>query len=42
MLDRYVDAARHALGEVAATQGAPFEEAARLVTDSVAGGGELP
>ena len=29
MLDRYVDAARHALGEAAATQGEPLEEAAR-------------
>jgi uncharacterized phosphosugar-binding protein len=41
MLDRYVDAARHTLGEVAATQGEPFEEAARLVADSVAAGGML-
>jgi uncharacterized phosphosugar-binding protein len=41
MLDRYADAARHALDEVAATQGEPLEEAARLVTDSVAAGGVL-
>jgi uncharacterized phosphosugar-binding protein len=41
MLDRYADAARHVLGEVAATQGEAFEEAARLVTDSVAAGGVL-
>jgi hypothetical protein len=34
MLDRYADAARHALGEVAATQGEALEEAARLVADS--------
>ena len=38
MLDRYADAARHALGEVAATQGEPLEEAARLVADNVAAG----
>ena len=41
MLDRYADAARHALGEVAATQGETLEEAARLVADSVAAGGML-
>ena len=41
MLDRYADAARHALGEVAATQGEALEEAARLVADSVAAGGML-
>jgi uncharacterized phosphosugar-binding protein len=41
MLDRYVDAAGHALGEVAATQGEPLEEAARLVAASVAAGGVL-
>jgi uncharacterized phosphosugar-binding protein len=41
MLDRYADAARHALGEVAATQGEPLEEAARLVADNVAAGGIL-
>ena len=41
MLDRYAEAARHVLGEVAATQGEAFEEAARLVADSVAAGGVL-
>jgi uncharacterized phosphosugar-binding protein len=41
MLDRYADAARHALGEVAATQGGALEVAARLVADSVAAGGML-
>jgi uncharacterized phosphosugar-binding protein len=41
MLDRYVDAASHALGEVAATQGEALEEAARLVAASVAAGGVL-
>ena len=41
MLDRYVEAAGHALGEVAATQGEAFEEAARLVAASVTAGGML-
>ena len=41
MLDRSVDAARHALGEAAATHGEPLGEAARLVAGSVAAGGEL-
>ena len=41
MLDRYVEAAGHALDEVAATQGEALEEAARLVTASVAAGGVL-
>jgi uncharacterized phosphosugar-binding protein len=41
MLDRYVDAASHALGEVAATQGEALEEAARLVAAGVAAGGVL-
>ena len=41
MLDRYVDAAASALGEVAATQGQALEEAARLVAASVAAGGML-
>ena len=41
MLDRYVDAASHTLGEVAATQGETLEEAARLVAASVAAGGVL-
>jgi uncharacterized phosphosugar-binding protein len=41
MLGRYVAAAGHALGEVAATQGEALEEAARLVADSVAAGGVL-
>jgi uncharacterized phosphosugar-binding protein len=41
MLDRYVDAASHALGEVAATQGEALEEAARLVAAAVAAGGVL-
>jgi uncharacterized phosphosugar-binding protein len=41
MLDRYVEAAGHALGEVAATQGEALEEAARLVAASVAAGGVL-
>lgn len=41
MLDRYADAARHALGEVAATQGGALEVAARLVARSVAAGGVL-
>jgi uncharacterized phosphosugar-binding protein len=39
MLDRYADAARHVLGEVAATQGEALDEAARLVADCVAAGG---
>jgi hypothetical protein len=34
MLDRYVDAASHALGEVAATQGEALEEAARLADEA--------
>ena len=41
MLDRYADAARHVLGEVAATQGDALEEAARLAAGSVAAGGVL-
>ena len=41
MLDRYVDAASHALGEVAATQGEALEEAARQVAAEVAAGGVL-
>ena len=41
MLDRYVVAAVHALGEVAATQGEPLEEAARLIAAAVAAGGVL-
>ena len=41
MLDRYVDAASHALGEVAATQGEALEEAAAMVAASVAAGGVL-
>jgi uncharacterized phosphosugar-binding protein len=41
MLDRYVDAASHALGEVAATQGEALDEAARLVAAGVAAGGVL-
>ena len=41
MLDRYADAARHVLGEVAATQGEALEEAAQLVAGSVAAGGML-
>jgi uncharacterized phosphosugar-binding protein len=41
MLDRYADAARHALGEVAATQSGALEVAARLVAASVAAGGML-
>jgi uncharacterized phosphosugar-binding protein len=41
MLDRYVDAASHALGEVAATQGEALEEAARLVAAGVAADGVL-
>ena len=41
MLDRYVAAAGHALGQVAATQGEALEEAARLVAASVAAGGVL-
>jgi uncharacterized phosphosugar-binding protein len=41
MLDRYAEAAREALGQVAATQGEALEEAARLVADSVAAGGML-
>ena len=41
MLDRYAEAARQALGQVAATQGEALEEAARLVADSVAAGGVL-
>jgi hypothetical protein len=40
MLDRHVDAARRTLGEVAATQGGPLEEAAGLVTDSVGAGSD--
>jgi uncharacterized phosphosugar-binding protein len=38
MLDRYVDAASHTLGEVAATQGEALEEAARLVAAGDADG----
>jgi uncharacterized phosphosugar-binding protein len=41
MLDRYAEAARQALGQVAATQNEALEEAARLVADSVAAGGIL-
>jgi uncharacterized phosphosugar-binding protein len=41
MLDRYVEAASSALGEVAGTQGQALEEAARLVAASVAAGGVL-
>jgi uncharacterized phosphosugar-binding protein len=41
MLDRYVDAASHTLGEVAATQAEALEEAARLVAAGVAAGGVL-
>ena len=41
MLDRYVDAASHALGEVAATHGEALEEAARLAAAAVAAGGVL-
>jgi uncharacterized phosphosugar-binding protein len=41
LLDRYLDAARATLGEVAASQGEPLEAAARLVADSVAAGGVL-
>ena len=41
MYDRYFEAARHTLGEVAASQAGPLEAAARLVADSVAGGGVL-
>jgi uncharacterized phosphosugar-binding protein len=41
MLDRYVEAAGHALDEVAATQGEALEEAARMVAASVAAGGVL-
>jgi uncharacterized phosphosugar-binding protein len=41
MLDRYVEAASQALGEVAATQGEALEEAARMVAASVAAGGVL-
>jgi uncharacterized phosphosugar-binding protein len=41
MLDRYTEAARQALGQVAATQNEALEEAARLVADSVAAGGIL-
>jgi uncharacterized phosphosugar-binding protein len=41
LLDRYFDAARATLGEVAASQGEPLEAAARLVADSVAAGGVL-
>jgi uncharacterized phosphosugar-binding protein len=41
MLDRYADAARQALGEVAATQGGALEVAARLIAGSVAAGGVL-
>ena len=41
LLDRYFDAARAALGEVAATQAEPLEAAARRVADSVAAGGVL-
>jgi uncharacterized phosphosugar-binding protein len=40
-LDRYFDAAAATLAEVAATQGEALEAAARLVADSVAGGGVL-
>jgi uncharacterized phosphosugar-binding protein len=41
LLDRYFDAARAALGEVAATQAEPLEAVARRVADSVAAGGVL-
>ena len=41
MLDRYAEAARQALGQVAATQNEALEDAARLVADSVAAGGVL-
>ena len=40
-LDRYFTAATATLAEVAATQGEALEAAARLVADSVAGGGVL-
>jgi uncharacterized phosphosugar-binding protein len=40
-LDRYFQSATATLAEVAATQGAALEAAARLVADSVAGGGVL-
>jgi uncharacterized phosphosugar-binding protein len=40
-LDRYFEAARGTLAEVAATQGDALEAAARLLADSVAGGGVL-
>jgi uncharacterized phosphosugar-binding protein len=39
--DRYFQTARDTLAEVAATQGEALEAAARLVADSVAGGGVL-
>jgi uncharacterized phosphosugar-binding protein len=39
--DRYLQTARDTLAEVAATQGEALEAAARLVADSVAGGGVL-
>jgi uncharacterized phosphosugar-binding protein len=41
VLDRYFDAARRTLGEVAATQGQPLEAAARLVAAAAAAGGVL-
>jgi uncharacterized phosphosugar-binding protein len=40
-IDRYFDSATATLAEVAATQGEALEAAARLVADSVAGGGVL-
>jgi uncharacterized phosphosugar-binding protein len=40
-LDRYFESAGATLAEVAATQGEALERAARLVADSVAGGGVL-
>src|SRR6266508_448529 len=40
-LDRYFESATATLAEVAATQGEALEAAARLVADSVAGGGVL-
>jgi uncharacterized phosphosugar-binding protein len=41
LLDRYFEAARAAIGEVAATQAERLEAVARRVADSVAGGGVL-
>jgi uncharacterized phosphosugar-binding protein len=41
MLDRYFEAARTTLGEVAASQAEPLEAVARRVADSVAAGGVL-